>query len=186
MANRAVFLDRDGTINVATGYYVFRPEDFRLVAGAADGIRTLNASGFKVVVVTNQSGVAYGEYEELQVERLHEHVKTMLDSMSARVDGFYYCPHHPEAPIARYRVTCSCRKPEPGMLRRAAHELDLDLMESWMIGDQPTDIAAGLAAGCRAILLQAGGDPERKESEVVVMRDLFQAAVHVVNADARR
>ena len=181
-----MFLDRNGTINVGTADYVYKPEHLELIAGAAEAIRALNESRFKLVVVTDQSGVGLSRYYESQVRRLHGYIQAILKSVGASIDSFYCCPHHPEATVVRYTKTCSCRKPEPGMIFRAARELDIDLERSWMIGDQPRDIEAGLAAACRGILLRQDGDAATEDSSVVIMPDLFQAAIHVIDADGRR
>lgn len=152
---RAVFLDRDGTLNVEKDY-LFRPEEFEFILGAPQAVRRLKAAGFLVVVVTNQSGVARGFYGEAEVERLHRHVQQLLVPFDTSIDAFYFCPHHPVDGIGRYRVDCDCRKGRPGMLLQAAREHRIDLSRSYMIGDKPADIEAGTAAGCTPILVRTG------------------------------
>jgi len=159
MANRCVFLDRDGTINEEVNY-LSHPEQLRLITGAAEAIKSLNRAGFKVVVVTNQAGVARGYFTEQTVREIHEALEKMLDEQGARVDAIYYCPHHPAAGIGVYRQDCNCRKPNPGMLEKAAAELNIDLNESFVVGDKISDLEAGLAMGCRNILVQTGYGPE--------------------------
>ena len=152
----AVFLDRDGTLNHDTGY-VHRIADFRWLPGAVNAVRRLNDAGYYVFVVTNQSGVARGLYDEAAVNDLHCWMNEELRATGAHIDDMRYCPHHPEASIAAYRATCSCRKPAAGML--------LDLMNCWpvigetsiMIGDEASDGAAGRAAGIAAAVVPAGG-----------------------------
>jgi D-glycero-D-manno-heptose 1,7-bisphosphate phosphatase len=151
----AVFLDRDGTLNDDTGY-VYRIADFRWLPGAVNAVRALNASGYYVFVVTNQSGVARGLYDEMAIRDLHDWMNGELHAAGARIDDIRYCPHHPEASVAVYRAVCSCRKPAAGML--------LELMRTWpivregsiMIGDQESDAAAGKAAGIASAVVPPG------------------------------
>src|SRR5215471_6677063 len=152
----AVFLDRDGTLNHDIGY-VHRIADFRWFAGAVNAIRRLNESGYYVFIVTNQSGVARGIYDETAIRDLHRWMSEELRAAGAYIDDIRYCPHHPQGSIAAYRATCSCRKPAAGML--------LDLMRVWpvipeasiMIGDKESDAAAGRAAGIASAIVPAGG-----------------------------
>ncbi len=157
---KAVFLDRDGTINVEKDY-LYRPDEFAFIPGAVEAIRLLNRAGYLVVVVTNQSGVARGYYDEAAVKRLHEHIEQLLGVAGAHVDAWYHCPHHPDG-REPYNRDCDCRKPLPGMLHQAAVDLAIDLAASWMVGDKAIDIEAGQAAGCRPILVLTGyGADER-------------------------
>ncbi len=151
---RAVFLDRDGTLNLEKEY-LYRPEECELVPGAAQAIRRLNEAGWLVVVVTNQSGVARGYYGEREVQLLHRHIAAELARGGGEVAGWYYCPHHPDG-LPPYNRVCNCRKPLPGMLEQAARELEIDLGSSWMVGDKLVDLEAGLAAGCRPVLVRTG------------------------------
>ncbi|MEI6305713.1 MAG: D-glycero-beta-D-manno-heptose 1,7-bisphosphate 7-phosphatase [Deltaproteobacteria bacterium] len=151
---RAVYLDRDGTINLETDY-LFRVEDFVFIPGVPEAVRMLNETGFLVLVVTNQSGVARGYYTEEDVELLHRHIDGELAKSGAHIDAWFYCPHHPEGK-GSYSLACKCRKPLPGMLIEAAHRFDIDLSASVMIGDKLVDIEAGSAAGCRSILVRSG------------------------------
>jgi D-glycero-D-manno-heptose 1,7-bisphosphate phosphatase len=150
----AVFLDRDGTINIEKEY-LYRSEDFEFIPGSAEAISLLNQAGILVIVVTNQSGVARGYYTEEDVENLHRHIAGKLKYFGAHVDSWLYCPHHP-AGRGSYALPCSCRKPLPGMLQEAARRYDIDLECSTMIGDKLADIEAGLAAGCHTILVRTG------------------------------
>jgi len=151
---RAVFLDRDGTINIEKEY-LYQASDFEFIPGAPEAIRLLNQAGIMVVVVTNQSGVARGYYTENDVENLHRHIALELERSGAHVDAWLYCPHHP-AGRGSYALPCNCRKPLPGMLQEAAVRYDIDLGNSAMIGDKLADIEAGEAAGCRTILVRTG------------------------------
>ncbi len=158
----AVFLDRDGTLNHDAGY-VHRIADFRWLPGAVSAIRRLNQGGYYVFVVTNQAGVARGMYDEAAVNDLHRWMNKELRAAGAHIDDIRYCPHHPQATIASYRIACSCRKPAAGML--------LDLMNCWpvirersiMIGDRETDAAAGQAAGIASAIVPAGALEEHVE-----------------------
>ncbi|MHB9097455.1 MAG: D-glycero-alpha-D-manno-heptose-1,7-bisphosphate 7-phosphatase [Syntrophales bacterium] len=151
----AVFLDRDGTINEEVGY-LDRLEKLRLVPGAAEAIRLINESGMKAVVVTNQSGVARGFFTEAFVDEVHSHLRKMLRKEGASLDGFYFCPHHPTEGRGRYLLSCSCRKPSPGLLLRAAEELSLEPERSYMVGDTMKDIEAASRFGARGILVRTG------------------------------
>lgn len=152
---KAVFLDRDGTINEEKNY-LHLPEDFVFIPGVPQAIRRLNQAGFLVVVVTNQSGVARGYFELTDVQRLHEHVACGLAAEQAHVDGFYICPHHPEAGQGLERRQCDCRKGAPGLLLQAAEELHIDLQQSFMVGDKDADLEAGRRAGCTPFLVLTG------------------------------
>lgn len=143
--HRAVFLDRDGTI-ARDVPYCSRPEDFELLPGAAEGIKLLNEHVFKVVVVTNQSGIARGYFTEESLAQIHDKMGRELAKHGAHVDAIYYCPHHPDD-------SCECRKPKLGMLLQAASDWDIALGQSYVIGDAGADIDMGRNAGCRTILI---------------------------------
>ena len=146
----AAFLDRDGVLNVDHGY-THRPEQIEWIDGAPEAVRMLNEAGFLVFVVTNQSGVARGYYDEDAVKSVHAHMQQHLASRGAHVDAFYYCPHHPEGTIKSLAVTCRCRKPAPGMLEQAASEWPIDRDASFLIGDKDADMAAARAFNIRGI-----------------------------------
>ena len=146
----AVFLDRDGTINKDVPYCSC-PEEFELLPGVGEAIAQLNKAGFIVVVITNQSGVYRGYFSEEMLHLIHQKMQEDLAHYKARVDSIYYCPHHPED-------CCTCRKPAPGLLFRAAEKLGLDLKKSFFIGDSPTDMEAGRRAGCTTILVAPDQD----------------------------
>jgi len=146
----AVFLDRDGTINVEVNY-LHRVADLELIDGVAAAIRALNQAGWLVIVVTNQAGIARGYYDVRAVHALHAHLGAVLAHQGARIDAFYLCPHHPD-----YSGPCACRKPEPGMLRQAAVDHQIDLARSWFVGDSAADLGAARAVGCRAVLVRTG------------------------------
>jgi len=153
--NRAVFLDRDGTINEEKDY-LHRVEDFAFIPGAPEAIRLLKEAGFLVIVITNQSGVARGYFDLAAVDRLHRHIDAELARLGTGVDAYYVCPHHPDHGSAELAQECDCRKPFPGMLLRAAADFSIDLAASFMIGDKRADLEAGVRAGCRSLLVQTG------------------------------
>ena len=178
---RAVFLDRDGTINVEKDY-LYRIEDFEFVPGAIEAIKLLKDNGFIVVVVTNQSGIARGYYQESDVVKLHSYVDRLLATEGTSVDSWYHCPHHPDGKDP-YDLACDCRKPLPGMLLKAARDLDLNLGDSWMVGDKLVDVEAGLAAGCKSLLVLTGygsGVTERLPEGVKYCEDIKRAADLIV------
>ena len=157
---RAVFLDRDGTLNKDVGY-VHRKEDWQWLPGVAEALKRLRAVGYVLVVVSNQSGIARGMYDSEALRQLEEWVNTELATKNAAIDAWYYCPHLPEV-----TGPCECRKPEPGLILQAARDLELDLANSWMIGDRVRDVKAGLAAGCQSILLLPEGSDNSDDDDV--------------------
>lgn len=151
----AVFLDRDGVV-IEDSHYLGDAARVRLLPGSAEAIAVLNRAGWVVVVVTNQSGVARGLFSFDSIGLVHNAISAMLSDHGARIDAYQFCPHHPEADLAEFRLDCDCRKPRPGMLRLAARELGLDLAASWMIGDRASDLEAGARAGCQTVLVRTG------------------------------
>ncbi len=158
MSNAAVFLDRDGTLNVDKGY-VHRLQDWEWIPGAIDSLVALKKAGFLLIVITNQAGIAREYYKSADMEALHDAINHELNQHGVSIDGFYHCPHHPKFGDLR---ECNCRKPEPGMILQAHIDFDIDLGKSWLIGDKFSDIQAGLDAGVKSILVMTGyGDIER-------------------------
>ena len=153
---RAIFLDRDGTINRYVGF-LRDIEQFELLPGAAEAIRRINASGYLAIVVTNQPVIARGEVTREQLREIHDKMETLLGREGAYVDAIYYCPHHPHrgypGEVAELKIDCDCRKPKPGLLLQAAEDYNIDLTKSWMIGDSQSDMQAGEAAGCKTALV---------------------------------
>ena len=153
---KALFLDRDGTINKYVGF-LRDIDDFELLPGVAEAVKLINASGYLAIVVTNQPVIARGEVTAPQLQEIHNKMETLLGAEGAYLDAIYYCPHHPhkgyEGEIPELKIDCDCRKPKPGLLLKAAEEFNVDLSLSWMIGDGENDIKAGKAAGCRTALI---------------------------------
>ncbi len=157
--NKAVFLDRDGTVNEEVGYLTDLSK-LKLIPGAGDAIRRLNEAGLKVVLITNQSGVARGYFPEALVHEAHALLEKMLAEEKARLDGIYYCPHHPTAGDSHYTTDCDCRKPGTGLIDRAAHDFDVDVISSYVVGDKWSDVELGQRAGARTVLVQSGFAPD--------------------------
>ena len=189
--NRAVFLDRDGTVNEEVGY--LRSLDLlKLIPGAAAAIGRLNRAGYKVVLVTNQSGVARGYFPESLVDAAHDLLAGMLKQEGAFFDGVYYCPHHPTAGNSKHTVVCDCRKPATGLIDRAAKDMDIDLARSFMVGDKWSDVELGHRAGTRSILVRSGFAPDdpgnRRPSHVddpdFTAHDLAEAVDWIIGQEA--
>lgn len=185
MSQAAVFLDRDGTINREMSF-LSDPARLILEERAVEGLAILQANGFALVVVSNQSGVARGYFDETAVRRVNSALAEMLFRAGIIIEGFFYCPHHPEGAVPEYARTCDCRKPKPGLLLRAAAAADIDFGKSYCIGDSARDLEAGRAVGVRTILVMTGfGEnslPEVERSGLAdyVARDLADAAAWIV------
>ena len=156
MANKAILLDRDDTLIEDPGY-INHPSQVRLLDGVAEALIELRSLGYKLVVVSNQSGVARGIISEPVLGEIHDRLKSLLAEKGAHLDAIYYCPFHPDGTIAKYRRESELRKPSPGMILQAAKEMDLNLSQSWAIGNSDRDIEAGRRAGCKTILLDSLG-----------------------------
>ncbi|MEJ7737498.1 MAG: HAD family hydrolase [Chitinophagaceae bacterium] len=157
--NKAVFIDKDGTLIHDIPYNV-NPSLISLQEGALDGLQLLKANGFLLVVITNQAGIAHGYFQEKALEAVQEKIRQLLKPRGVHLSGFYYCPHHPLGKSREYAIECDCRKPGTGMILEAADHLDIDLSRSWMIGDILHDIEAGNKAGCHTILINNGNETE--------------------------
>ena len=170
---KAAFLDRDGVLNrkAPEGEYVTRWEEMEFLPGAREAVRLLNQAGYLVVVVSNQRCVAKGLIATSELDSIHARMRHEFEAVGARIDAIYYCPHDSQPP-------CSCRKPQPGMLLEAARKHELDLAESWMIGDSDHDVEAGRSAGCWTVRLIGDGEPPIGEANVVASSLLD--AVHKV------
>ena len=152
---KVIFLDRDGTLNVEVNY-LHRKEDLVLLPGVPEALKAFKDQGYKLVVITNQAGVARGYYTEEDVKELHRYMNELLTGQGAGIDAFYYCPHHPEHGIGKYKIPCHCRKPEAGMFEMAEQDFEVDKASSWMIGDKLIDIEAGRNYGVRTVLVGTG------------------------------
>jgi len=154
-ARRAVFLDRDGTIIEEVGY-LDRVERVAFYPWTIDAVRSLNRAGLRVVMVTNQSGVARGFFSEAIVEEVHRHIASMLEAGGARIDAYYYCPHHPDGKVQEYAQRCECRKPGRGLVDRAQRELGIDPSRSFVVGDRWLDVALARTVGAQGVLVRTG------------------------------
>ena len=171
---KAIFLDRDGTINKYVGF-LRNIDDFELIDGVSEAIKKINASGYLAIVVTNQPVIARGEVTFQELEEIHNKMETLLGKEGAYLDAIYYCPHHPhkgyEGERPELKIECDCRKPKPGMLLKAAEDFNIDMSQSWMIGDGENDVKAGINAGCKTVLLSNG---KENYGQTVTVKSLFE------------
>lgn len=151
----AVFLDRDGTLIEDVGY-LDRVERLSIFSYSVESVRLLNRAGYKVVIITNQAGVARGFFKEAFLAEIHGEIRSRFAAGGATIEGVYYCPHHPDATVPEYKRQCECRKPLPGLLRAAAQDLSLDLSRSFVVGDRWLDVRVGHAVGAESILIRTG------------------------------
>jgi D,D-heptose 1,7-bisphosphate phosphatase len=163
MSRKAAFIDLDGVLNEERAF-VHRIEDFAFVPGAIEALQALQAAGYLLVVITNQSGIARGLYPEADYLALTGHMRERLQAAGVTLDAVEYCPHLADAPVERYRVDCECRKPKPGMLTRAIQALDIDAPASFIVGDRLSDVEAGRAAGVGRCFLVRTGYPLSDEA----------------------
>jgi D-glycero-D-manno-heptose 1,7-bisphosphate phosphatase len=181
---RAIFLDKDGTLVDNVPYNV-EPRRITLCSGAGAALRLLVRLDYRLFVISNQSGIAEGHFDEDAMEAVGDRLNDLLFRENLTLDGFYYCPHHPDGRVKRYAVDCHCRKPMPGMLLRAADEHGIDLRSSWMVGDILHDVEAGNRAGCRTLLLDNGNETEwrlgPRRIPTRMAPDLYAAAVLIAN-----
>lgn len=177
---KAIFLDRDGTINKYVGF-LRNIDNFELIDGVAEAIRKINESGYLAVVVTNQPVVARGEVSFEELEEIHNKMETLLGKEGAYLDAIYYCPHHPhkgyEGERPELKIDCDCRKPKPGMLLKAAVDFNIDLSRSWMVGDGENDIQAGINAGCKTVLLSNGNESYGQTVRVTSLAEFTHSLV---------
>jgi D-glycero-D-manno-heptose 1,7-bisphosphate phosphatase len=176
---RAIFLDRDGTINTFNGF-ITKPEELRLLPDTGEAVKRINESEYLAIVITNQPVIARGECTIEELDRIHEKMESELGRDGAFIDGIFYCPHHPDRGFpgerVEFKIDCDCRKPKPGMLFKAAEKFNIDLSASWMVGDDKRDILAGKAAGCKTALLQAK-PPDDAITEHAVIPDVYCASL---------
>lgn len=184
---RAIFLDKDGTLVENVPFNV-NPALIQLTWQAGQALQIFRSLGYKLIVVSNQSGIAKGLFTETALKPVENRLAERLIQYGVTLDGFYYCPHSPDGVVSRYAISCTCRKPMPGMLLRAAKEHGIDLEQSWMIGDILHDVEAGRRAGCNTVLIDNGNETEWKLSPLrtpdLKVADLFQAATLIARIDA--
>ncbi len=179
---RAVFLDRDGTLNEEVGY-LDSAGKLQMIPEAFEAVRRINESGMKAVVVTNQAGVAKGLFSEKFVRDVNDRIQGLFIEYGAQIDRFYYCPHHPSEGADPYRKICDCRKPEPGLLQQAAQDLDIDLARSYMIGDHLRDVETARRVGAKGILVTTGhGADQLKTSEITAANQPDYVAKNILEA----
>ncbi len=190
--NRAVFLDRDGTICEEVGY-LNSPDQMHLLPRSADAIRQLNAHNFKVIVITNQSGVARGLIPEENLADIHAEMVRQLKEEGAFLDGIYYCPHHPAEGNPPYLQECTCRKPGTGLLEKAAEDFNLDLSSSYMVGDHFSDVECGKRIGAKSVLLLTGHGRQALERQQdwpfqpdYIAADLYEAVLWLLEQECKR
>lgn len=183
---KAVFLDRDGTINVLKGF-LKKTEDFELLPGVAEAIKKLNGSQYITIVATNQPVIARGECTWEELEEIHKKMETVLGRQNAYIDDLFFCPHHPnkgyEGEVLELKIDCECRKPKIGMFIDAAKKYNIDLSQSWYIGDTTVDIQAGINAGMRTILLktgEAGQDGNYNVVPTAIAENLYKAVEYLL------
>jgi len=182
---KAVFLDRDGTINKDVGY-PSKVEQISIFPEAVEAVKKLNKAGFKIFVITNQSGVARKIIKEDELGRIHAFIDGSFRKEGAVIDGIYYCPHHPDFGDAPYRMTCGCRKPLPGMILQAGKEHDIDLKGSFMVGDKSSDVEAGRGAGCTTVYLRNPKFPAGKGMKAdLIANDLSEAAEWILKRESK-
>jgi D,D-heptose 1,7-bisphosphate phosphatase len=191
MPNRAVFLDRDNTLIEDPGY-LSDPDAVKLIPGVELALKGLSQAGYKLIVVTNQSGIARGLITEEQLDTIHAELRRQLAEGGAHLDAIFYCPFHPEGTVVEFAKESELRKPRPGMLLKAAAQMDIDLSASWLVGDSPRDIEAGQRAGCRTIRVRMPGDGYHAAAEEsdedtqadLTVRNLVEAAKAILRYDA--
>ncbi len=186
--NKAVFLDRDGTINEDIEY-LHKIEDCRFIPGALEAISLLAKTDYKIIIITGQSGIGRGYYTEKDYFALMEHMTAKIVEAGGRIDASYFCPHHPEKAIGKYKINCDCRKPKIGLVEQAKADFNLDLTKCWMIGDKTDDTKAGENAGCKTILVMTGKAGKDNHYEIKpnhIARNLFVAVKHIIENEQQR
>jgi len=181
--NKAIFLDRDGTINVDTGY-TYKVEDLKFEQGAIEALQLLQTSDYKLIIVTGQSGIGRGRYSEGDYHRFMKHMYSQLALHGISINGDYFCPHHPSEGIGKYKIDCECRKPGIGMLEQAVSDHQIDLSQSWVVGDKTDDIKMGENAVCKTVLVRtgkAGKDGNFEIAPTHTSKNLLEAIKHILS-----
>lgn len=186
LMEKAIFIDKDGTL-IENIPFNSDPEKIKLFPDAGEALKLLKEKAFKLIVITNQPGIALGYFKKEALEDVRRRLQLLLERYQVQLDGFYYCPHDIKGCISPYSIDCPCRKPKPGMLLQAAQDMDIDLSKSWMLGDILHDVEAGTAAGCRTVLVDRGNETEWQWNEYRVptftARQLKEAAVRIVKEE---
>jgi D-glycero-D-manno-heptose 1,7-bisphosphate phosphatase len=181
---KAIFLDKDGTLIPDIPYNV-NPDLITIVPNAIEGLKQLSAEGYLLIIISNQAGVARGYFTEDKLPAVEQRIKQLLEKQGVKLSAFYYCPHHPEGTVRRYTDDCYCRKPQPGMLLKAARDHNIDLPSSWMIGDILNDVEAGNRAGCKTVLINNGNETEwiagTLRSPTCISNSINQAAEDILS-----
>ena len=188
MANKAVFLDRDGTINVDVGY-AHKLEELKIISGVIEGLKELQELDYKLIIVTNQAGIGRGYYTKEDYHDFQLKLRQELNKQGIFITEEYFCPHHPEKGIGEYKKNCNCRKPKTGMLEQASNDFNIDLTQSWLIGDKPGDIQAGNSAGCKTILVKTGKAGEDRHFSIAptfTAYNLLEAADYIIKEDENK
>lgn len=189
--NKAIFLDRDGTINVEKNY-LYRKEDFEFIPGVIEALQMLQDCGYRLIIVTNQSGIARGYYSEQDLVLLNDWLKETLYNKGIIIDNIYYCPHLPDAIVPQYRISCNCRKPNLGLYERAIKEYDLDLSQCYAIGDKIRDCNICMNSGCNGYLI---GDNEKTDiikevqkgsyANIKYKKSLYDSAINIASMNSK-
>lgn len=177
--SKACFLDRDGAL-IEEKIYLSSISDVCIFPETYDALKLLKEDGFKIIVVTNQAGVAKGFYDESTIPQIHKEIDRQFALAGVKVDAYYYCPHHPKGKVQEYAIKCDCRKPSPGMILKAVKDFDIDLTKSFLIGDKMSDIGAAENAGCAGILVKTGHGKEhidRAQKEGIIVKENILEAV---------
>jgi len=184
MKNKAVFLDRDGTINVDKGY-TFKKEDLELIPRVVEGLKLLQEGGYKIIITTNQSGIARGYFTEEDYFAFREEMHKRLEEQGVSISAEYFCPHHSEKGIGKYKVDCNCRKPKTGMLEEAARDFNLNLKDCWIMGDHESDIQVGKNAECKTIHILTGHVTIPIKEADFIARDMIEAAHYIIKTNKK-
>ena len=186
---KAVFLDKDGTL-IKNVHYNVDVNLIELLPEVGEGLQMLQQAGFALIIISNQPGVALGYFEEAALEKVFTTMQKLLKTHGVHLDGFYYCPHHTEGPATAYVKECYCKKPLPGLILNAAADHQIDIKNSWMVGDILHDIETGKRAGCKTILINNGNETEWLMNEIrqpdLIAADMRVAAAHILNTTSSR
>jgi D,D-heptose 1,7-bisphosphate phosphatase len=184
--NKAIFIDKDGTL-VRNIPYNVDPSLVELESGAALALKLFKERGYLLIVISNQAGVAHNYFAEEALEGVKTKIQQLVSTAGVQLDGFYFCPHHPDGSVKKYTMDCECRKPQAGMLLQAALDFDIELSKSWMIGDILNDVEAGNKAGCKTILIDNGNETEWISSEIryptYIVRNMKEAAAVILESE---